>query len=181
MILSNRKNTTIKPIKIKEKGVYEMLNTEYFETLKNQIEELIGPSNPEVFKNRTLQGLSLFTQNRALYNFNSPYDTMDECISECFIAGVLTSIMLKNSTAEVTELEEVLKINTGRDFASLLGTTMEVLSVGGYEEIISKQEKILNSNLLTYQMNETPMAIILTGLYTVFMFGCDAAEKINRT
>ena len=158
-----------------------MLNTEYFETLKNQLEELIGPSDPKVFENRTLQGFSLFTQNRALYNFNSPYDTMQDCISECFFAGALTSLMLKNSTAEVAELEEILRINMGRDFNFLLSNTMEVLGVGGYEEILTKQNALLNSNLLTYQMNETPMAIILTGLYTVFMFGCDAAEKINRT
>ena len=158
-----------------------MLNTEYFETLKNQLEELIGPSDPKVFENRTLQGFSLFTQNRALYNFNSPYDTMDDCISECFFAGVLTSIMLKNTTSEVPELEEILKINMGRDYRTLLSTTMEVLSVGGYEEILSKQKRILGSKLLTYQMNETPMGVILTGLYTIFMFGCDAAEKINRT
>lgn len=157
-------------------------NNEYFEQLKKYFFEEMGPTDEQTFQDPTLQSFANFyTQKRTLYAYNCNNPEMSDAgrmICECFLAGKLTKILLKDAANTMDDLyfvgriEDVLSVNMGCDIYDLLKTTMEVLSVGGYDRMIEKQKALLRPNL-TYHLdiNTSSVQTVLTILYTVFLMG----------
>ena len=72
----------------------------------------------------------------------------------------------------VGRIEEVLTVNMGCDIYELLKTTMEVLSVGGFYDMIEKKEALLHPNLTHHlDINTNSVQMVLTILYTTFLMG----------
>ena len=156
-------------------------NNGYFEDLKKYFFEEMGPTDQQTFEDPTVQSFANFyTQKRMLYAYNCDNPEMSDTgrmICECFLAGKLTRILLEHSDTEndlhyIGRIEDILTINMGHDMTDLLKNTMEVLSVGGYEEMIAKQKVLLRPNL-TYHLdiNTSSVQMVLTILYTAFLTG----------
>jgi hypothetical protein len=156
-------------------------NNDYFEDLKKYFFEEMGPTDQQTFENPTMQSFAdFYTQKRMLYAYNCDRAEMSDAgrmICECFRAGKLTRILLEHSDMEndlyyIGRIEDILSINMGHDMTDLLKNTMEVLSVGGYEELKEKQRVLLRP-CLTHQLDISKNSVqtVLTILYTAFLMG----------
>lgn len=156
-------------------------NSDYFEDLKKYFFEEMGPTDQQTFENSTLQSFAdFYTQKRMLYAYNCDRAEMSDAgrmICECFLAGKLTRILLEHSDTEkdlhyISRIEDILSINMGHDMSDLLKNTMEVLSVGGYGEMIEKQRALLHPNLTHHlDIDTNSIQTVLTILYTAFLMG----------
>ena len=156
-------------------------NNDYFEDLKKYFFEEMGPTDQQTFENPTMQSLAdFYIQKRMLYAYNCDRAEMSNAgrmICECFLAGKLTRILLEHSDTEkdlhyISRIEDILSINMGHDMSDLLKNTMEVLSVGGYGEMIEKQKALLRPNLTHHlDINTNSVQTVLTILYTAFLMG----------
>ncbi len=156
-------------------------NNGYFDDLKKYFFEKMGPTNEQTFEDTTVRSFAdFYTQKRMLYAYNCDNPEMSNAsrmICECFLAGKLTKILLEHADTKddlyfVGRIEDILSVNMGCDIYELLKTTMEVLSVGGFYDIIEKKEALLHPNL-TYHLdiNTNSVQMVLTILYTTFLMG----------
>jgi hypothetical protein len=157
-------------------------NNSYFEDLKKYFFAKMGPADQQTFEDPTVQSFANFyTQKRMLYAYNCDNPKMSDAsrmICECFLAGKLTKILLQDAANTMDDLyfvgriEDVLTVNMGCDIYDLLKTTMQVLSVGGFYDMIEKKEALLHPNL-TYHLdiNTNSVQTVLTILYTTFLMG----------
>lgn len=154
-------------------------NIALYEHQKIFLSNVLGPTDKPTFA-QTLEKLGdWYAEKIVLFAYNCNMAEMklgSTIVSDCFLAGVFARMFIDKTTPTndpfyVGKIEEILTINLGCDMPTLVRSTMDMMSVGRYEDIERKKE-ILLCQSLTHQISETAnMQEMLTILGAVFMVG----------
>lgn len=165
-------------ISIEKGAIKVMKDNNYYEELKSLLETKIGPTNPDTYKNKTMEKFAdYFTQTLLLSAFNCPqkdFKSSEFLVASCFYGGIVTNLVYQNIDRSDIEyigtLQSVLELNLFHT-EELLRTSIGVLGKVGWLETVDKKKQILFSQSLTHQINvnETGLLPMLTMMFAIFM------------